>query len=137
MKYRTSKKAVNAGYGTRIEVGYAELQFLLKYKDPVAYTTRVEGWGADIYDFGNVAIVTGYSPFGNFRPGYEICRRYDKAAEKACEACRAMYLPDGAGTYDWQKYRDACEARCRELTDKFINKCLAMKWNKAEDDGGL
>ena len=123
MKYRTSKKAVNEGYGTRIVVPYCDLQFLLNYRNPVAYTTRVEGWAADIYDFGNVAIVTGYAPFGNFRPGYEICRRYDEAARKIC--C------DYTMKYEEQK------AKCDELIDKFIDKCLAMKWHKAEDDGGL
>ena len=137
MKFRTTKKAVNAGYGTRIEVGYADLQFLLKYKDAVAYTTRIEGWGADIYDFGNVAIVTGYAPFGNFRPDYDMVHRYDKAAEKAYETLRAMYLPDKHGIYAWTAYNDACKAKCIELTDRFIDRCLAIKWNKAVDDGGI
>ena len=137
MKFRTTKKAVNAGYGTRTEIGYADLQFLLKYKTPVAYTTRPEGWGADIYDFGNVAIVTGYAPFGNFRPDYDMVHRYDKAAEKACEVCRAMYLSDTSGSFNWEKYLDSCKAKCDELTEKFIAKCLDIKWHKGVDDGGI
>ena len=137
MKFKTTKKAVNEGYGTRIEIGYADLQFLLKYKDPAAYTTRTEGWGADIYDFGNVAIVTGYAPFGNFRPDYDMVHRYDKAAEKACEVCRAMYLPSGTGLYEWETYRSACKAKCDELIEKFIAKCLDIKWHKGVDDGGI
>ena len=53
-------------------VPYCGLQNLLNYESPVAYTARREGWAADIYDMGGgVAIVTGYTPFGNIRPYYE------------------------------------------------------------------
>ena len=56
---------------------------LLNYESPVAYTVRREGWAADIYDMGGgVAIVTGYAPFGNIRPSYELRERYEKQAEK-------------------------------------------------------
>ena len=82
MKYKTTKKAVNAGYDKKICVSYCALQTLLAYENPVAYTTRVEGWSADIYGFGNVAIITGYSPFGNIRPDYEVCQKYESLAEK-------------------------------------------------------
>ena len=137
MKFRTTKKAINAGYGTRIEIGYADLQNLLKYKNAVAYTTRPEGWGADIYDFGNVAIVTGYAPFGNFRPDYDMVHRYDEAAEKAFEVARAKFLPAPSGYYAWENYNAECKARCEALLDRFITKCLNMKWHKGVDDGGI
>lgn len=58
----------------------------------IAYTTRAEGWGADIYDFGNIAIATGYAPFGNIRPGYEVNQRYEERAAKAAE-----------GVYKWEE----------------------------------
>ena len=70
------------GYHNIICVGYCSLQNLLKCERETAYTTRREGWAADIYDFGNTAIVTGYAPFGNIRPGYELCQKYEHAAEK-------------------------------------------------------
>lgn len=81
MKYKTTKKAVNEGYANRICVSYCALQTLLSYESETAYTVRREGWAADIYDFGNTAIITGYAPFGNIRPGYDVCRRYEKQAE--------------------------------------------------------
>lgn len=80
MKYRTTKRDVNTGYGNIICIGYCRLQALLNYESPVAYTARREGWAADIYEFGNTAIVTGYAPFGNIRPDYEICQKYEKKA---------------------------------------------------------
>ena len=81
MKFKTTQKAIKANYNTIICIPYCGLQNLLNYESPVAYTERREGWAADIYDFGNTAIITGYAPFGNIRPGYDICRRYEKQAE--------------------------------------------------------
>lgn len=83
MKYKTTKKAVNAGYVNKICVGFCALQNLLSYEQETAYTTRTEGWGADIYEVTPAtAIITGYAPFGNIRPGYEVCKRYDQEAEQ-------------------------------------------------------
>lgn len=83
MKFKTTQKAIRANYNKIICVPYCGLQNLLNYENPVAYTERREGWAADIYDMGGgVAIVTGYAPFGNVRPGYDICRKYEKQAEK-------------------------------------------------------
>lgn len=82
MKYRTTKKEVNNGYINKICVGYCALQNLLNCVSPVAYTVRREGWAADIYEFGNTAIITGYTPFGNIRPAYEVVKKYDEKAEK-------------------------------------------------------
>lgn len=81
MKYKTTRKAVNEGYINKICVSYCALQTLLMYESETAYTVHQEGWAADIYDFGNTAIITGYAPFGNIRPGYDICSRYEEQAE--------------------------------------------------------
>lgn len=86
MKFKTTKKQVNEGYNTVISAGYCELQYLLQYHNPEAYTSRREGWGADIYDmdrygFGGVAIVTGYEPFGNKKIEYEKAMQYDNEAK--------------------------------------------------------
>lgn len=83
MKVKTTQKEIRANFNKIICVSYCGLQTLLSYESPVAYTVRREGWGADIYDIGGgVAIVTGYAPFGNIRPAYDICRKYEKQAEK-------------------------------------------------------
>lgn len=83
MKFKTTQKEIRANFNKIICVPYCGLQTLLNYESPVAYTVRREGWAADIYDMGGgVAIVTGYAPFGNVRLGYDICRKYEKQAEK-------------------------------------------------------
>lgn len=82
MKSKTTKKAVMANYVKIIKVGYCELQYLLNYESSIAYTSGVYGWNADIYDFGGVAICTGYNPFGNIRPNWQTTEKYNQEAEK-------------------------------------------------------
>ena len=83
MKFKTTQKAIRANYNKIICVPYCELQTLLNYENPVAYTVRREGWAADIYDMsGGVAIVTGYVPFGNIRPTCEQVKAAEEQAEK-------------------------------------------------------
>ena len=92
MKFKTTQKAIRANYNKIICVPYCGLQTLLNYESPVAYTVRREGWAADIYDMGGgVAIVTGYAPFGNIRPSYELRERYEKQAEKIRYAYNLSY----------------------------------------------
>jgi hypothetical protein len=105
MKYKTTQKAIKQGYANVIGVSYCALQKLLSCETEIAYTTRIEGWGADIYQFGNTAIVTGYAPFGNIRPGYEINQRYEQRAMKATE-----------GIYNWQEKK----AILQELIKEYI-----------------
>lgn len=92
MKFKTTQKAIKQGYSNVICVSYCALQRLLSCESEIAYTTRIEGWGADIYGFGNTAIATGYAPFGNIRPGHEVNQRYEQRAMKATE-----------GIYNWQE----------------------------------
>ena len=82
MKFKTTQKAIKQGHSNVICVSYCALQHLLSCESEIAYTTRTEGWGSNIYTFGNTAIVTGYAPFGNIRPGYEINQKYEGKAKK-------------------------------------------------------
>lgn len=81
MKYKTTEKAVKNGYKYVVRIPYCALQSMLAYKSPIAYTAGSYGWKADIYDFDNVAIVTGYSPFGNIKPDYDTIRSFEKEAD--------------------------------------------------------
>lgn len=82
MKVKVTQKAVKAGHQHVLLVGYCNLQYLLRIRSANYYTTRIEGWAADIYSVGTVAIVTGYSPFGDIKPSYELCQKYDEKAQK-------------------------------------------------------
>lgn len=82
MKFKTTQREIKRGYSNIIAIGYCNAQFLLNCCDPVAYTSRREGWGSDIYTFGSVAISTGYAPFGNIRPKYDTVKKYEDQARK-------------------------------------------------------
>ena len=81
MKYKTTNRAVSNGYRKIITVGYCELQTLLKYESPIAYASGVYGWNYDVYQYGNVAIVTGYRSFPKgIHADYKTVRKYEAMA---------------------------------------------------------
>ena len=75
-KAHVTQKWVNQNFQRRLYTGYCNLENLLKYREPAYYTTRREGWGADIYLIDQqTVIITGYAPFGNIRIPYELARQ--------------------------------------------------------------
>ena len=85
MKYKTTAKELKSGYYNIISVGYCELQSLLNYKSPVAYSAGVYGWNFDVYDIDGVAIVTGYRPVPakNSKANYDLVIKYELKAQEA------------------------------------------------------
>ena len=83
-KVKITKKIVNNSFRRVYSVCYCRLQTLLSESAPAFYTCGVYGWSADIYDFGDVAIVTGYRPFGEDVP-FEIEEKYEVKARKIKE----------------------------------------------------
>ena len=107
MKFRVTQKEIKANFSKIICAPYCSLQNLLCYESPFAYTARREGWAADIYDMdGGVAIVTGYAPFGNIRPAYELRERYETQA--------------AAIRYNYQLSWAEQSEKLRELAKEFI-----------------
>lgn len=112
MKYKTTKRDILRGYAVVISASYCSLQTLLRCETESAYTTRREGWAADVYDFGAAAIVTGYAPFGNARADYDTCRKYEAAAEKI------------AYNYNltWEEQKNQLSALIREFITEVTSK---------------
>lgn len=79
MKIKTTRKEILNGYFC-YQVGYCALVNLLFFKQPAAYTSGINGWNADVYTFDNVAIVTGYRPFGQHIP-YNLVEKYENYAQ--------------------------------------------------------
>ncbi len=87
MKFKTTQKEIKSNFQYVISIDYCGLGSLLRYDNPIAYTIRGKGgclgWGSDVYDLGDgVAVVTGYAPFGNVKPDYEVVRKYRDLAEQ-------------------------------------------------------
>lgn len=81
----TKKQIKEACYKNELlKIGYCELQNLLRYKCPFAYSSSSYGWACDYYKIGNHVISTGYSPIGAQLP-YELIKKYEDKAKKILE----------------------------------------------------
>lgn len=83
-KTKLTKKSLNAEYRNILGTGYCNLQFLLKFQEPFAYSARAEGWACDYYEVDDVLISTGYSPMKSKRvkSSYELECEYDEIAKE-------------------------------------------------------
>lgn len=83
MKYKTTVKELKNGYNFVIEAGYCDLQSLLEYKDPIAYTCGLYGWNFDVYDIYGIAIVTGYRGMfsKNTKYDYDTIKSYEEKSQ--------------------------------------------------------
>lgn len=104
MKFRTTEKAMKEGCYCQ-SVPYCDLQNLLSVTDPIAYTCGIYGWNANIYTNGNLAIVTGYRPFGKKYISNEEIRYFEKESNNI----------DLHTNLNWKQKRKRKEA----LLDKF------------------
>lgn len=84
MKVKVNQKQIKENYQNIICVGYCDLCYLLKTKDPNFYTSGIYGWNADIYQIDyNTVIVTGYRPFGNITSNVTgLNSKYNEKARK-------------------------------------------------------
>lgn len=116
MKYQTTKKQIMNGYTNVIKVPYCALQTLLKYNKPIAYTTsKTYGWRADVYEINqNTVIVTGYGPFGNIEPDYDLRKKYKLRAGIGIDLIREQY----------KDCRQACDKEC-EYLEGLLNEFIA------------
>jgi len=81
MKALMTKKEIMRTNEVVLKVAYCELQHLLAYTSPYAYTAGLYGWGSDVYCIKGIAISTGYKAFGNVEPSHEFLQSYDNKAE--------------------------------------------------------
>lgn len=106
-KTRTTKKAIKNRYSNILALGYCELQSLLAYLRPFAYSAGVYGWACDYYRVGDAIISTGYSPIG-VRAKYERVKDVERRFKEFCEAHR---------------FEACCEAEALRLLAEFVAAC--------------
>jgi hypothetical protein len=85
MKFKVTKKDMKNGYKYIVSIGYADAEYLLKYKEPFAYSAGINGWTCDYYDIDNILISTGYDPLkpkNTKSNNYNIVIKYDKKAQE-------------------------------------------------------
>ena len=79
-----NKKAIMSAYRNVIKVGYCDMQYALKWREPNFYTAGVYGWNSDVYVIDHdTVIVTGYRPFGNIELPRSVIDALNYCAECA------------------------------------------------------
>ena len=82
MKCKATKKEIKDNYSKVIGIGYCNVEFLLQYKKPFAYSCGQSGWKCDYYQIENICISTGYDYLSTVKIDYKLVRKYEKQAEK-------------------------------------------------------
>lgn len=74
MKCKVSKKDVLRNFTKDyiITLSYCDLEEVLSYFSPFAYSSGVYGWSCDYYEFKDYCICTGYAPIDGLRVPYEF-----------------------------------------------------------------
>lgn len=94
MKIRITKKEALKRF-TCFQVLNGKLDTALRKAEPEFYTAGYLGHNADIYTFGNYAIVTGERPFG-----IEVPHEMVDTIESAARTLHNIARTDGVGTGD-------------------------------------
>ena len=85
MKFKTTSKYIKENSYKLLSVGYCDMQSLLNYKEPIAYTAGVYGWNYDAYKIGDYTICTGYRCMpSNIRmaDNWQLIDAYEQNAKK-------------------------------------------------------
>lgn len=81
MKLKTTTKAIKSGSARIYQVGYCDLQTLLRSQSPFAYTCGLYGWNYDAYDLGGgVTLCTGYRGMPGARLDYKQADAFEQRA---------------------------------------------------------
>lgn len=83
MKVKTTRKNIVSSSPRLVSAGYCDLQTLLRYHSPVAYTSGIYGWNFDVYEVHGLTICTGYRGMPGRRANN--IRKYEQAARDALE----------------------------------------------------
>lgn len=79
MKTRVTRKDIMSSGKRVIAISYCAASRLLSCINLRYYTAGVYGWNADVYEFDNIYIVTGYRPFGQ-HVNYDMLKKYEAEA---------------------------------------------------------
>lgn len=109
MKFRTSKKFIMESGEKVYSTGYCEMQNLLHYEEPIAYTSGVYGWNYDVYKVDGIIICTGYRGMPGQRLDVDKVREAEEKAEKL------IYNHKAININNFQKLKDKLAKLRKEL----------------------
>lgn len=110
MKARVTNKMLRENQA--IKVGYCAMTYLLRYEEPVYYTSGVYGWNSDVYNIDGIIVSTGYRPAGTRRIDYKTIEVYEGMARDIADDDSLSY------------YHKKCRVRAllNELLSKAVEK---------------
>lgn len=113
-KIHTTIKYIKNVWGNVYRCGYCDLQYIMRYEDPMYYNSGVYGWNCDVYaDFKrDIAITTGYRNMTGKMIPDEIIEKYSKIAKEICE--------------DWSKPYEQTRLELEENREKFFDEILKI-----------
>lgn len=111
---KMTQQEVKRRNGVIIEMGASDLSWTLRVATDgrSGHTEGVYGWNADIYEFGQFAICTGFRPFGNRSLPLEFRRKWEKKSEEAYNKIFGL-RPNGKFYTSTQRGRMKYNYRCR------------------------
>lgn len=81
MGFVTTRKSVINHFDITAEIPLDHFGHLLNYQRPEARTEGIYEVNAYIYDFDDIAIVTGHQPFGNYKMSWNLINDYEDKAK--------------------------------------------------------
>lgn len=116
MKHKTTAAAIRKNYPKNLilNVGYCNMQNLLRYEQPTGYTCGVYGWNFDLYEIEGVAICTGYRGVPASRDfNFDLLQKYENKARKEIEKRKPENMT-------WDKYDKQKKTKVKKLLLNFI-----------------
>lgn len=113
-KQHATIKYIKKVWANVYRCGYCDLQYIMRYEDPIYYNSGVYGWNCDIYcDFKNdIAITTGYRNMAGKCIPDELIEKYTKIAKN-------IMKDSIAATYD--EIKTALDQNRRNFFDELAN----------------
>lgn len=109
---KVRKKDILNNYKTVLSVGYCGVDDLLRGETCKFYTAGVYGWNADVYILGDdVALVTGYRPFGTSNYN-DILEKYNNKAKKI-----------NSKNYDWEEQKKRLDLNLKKMVEEIKGGC--------------
>lgn len=88
MKAKVTKTEMKKKWKSRLLfVPDGTMQYFHGVAEPVAYSTRVEGWACDYYEFDDFCICEGYDPVGKRIMNYDECKPFYEASREISNKC--------------------------------------------------
>lgn len=124
---KTTRAEVMRRNGKVVEVGYCGLSNTLREvarKGRDFYTWGIYGWNADIYEFREFAICTGYRPFGNAYLPQGFTKKWETKAKALYDK---IYTKKADGTYYTYEQGERLRLKFRLQFEAAVMKELAKQ----------